>query len=168
MQRVLAFFKHSEATQCLRRTALCFQLTGGVEALVTASRKPTEPPIAVRLVKGAADHVVRDRLSRLLGAMPLDPSLELAAATGAVLATGADLVIRMGQFKEHPSRVVNMSMRWFPESFPTNCSLFLWADAGELDVGFGLVLQRLAWQGRAAPRAAVGPPSRRVALLTLS
>ena len=44
VQRVLAFFKHEEATQCLRRTALCFQLTGGVEALVTESKKPNEPP----------------------------------------------------------------------------------------------------------------------------
>ena len=151
--RVLSFFRHAEAAQCLRRTALCFQVTGGVEALVTASRKTTEPPIAVRLLRGAADEVVAHRVSRILGAMPLDPTLDLAAATGAVLGTGADVLIRMEQFKDYPTRIVRLSRKWCPERVDESCNFFLWASPEELDVGVGVPLQRLAWEGRSEMEA---------------
>ena len=35
LRNVKAFFEHTEAPQTLRRTSLAFQLTGGVEAMVS-------------------------------------------------------------------------------------------------------------------------------------
>ena len=146
VKRILAFFNHAEAGQLLRRTSLCFQITGGVEALVTAQRQPSEPPLAVRLCKGEADDLVRERLQRIFGCMPLDSFLQIGPAAGALLGTATDLYVRMGQFKEYPTRLVKMSLRWFPESSPTSCDDFLFAPESTLDVGVGVPLQRLAWQ----------------------
>ena len=63
MENVHAFFKKEEAWQLLRRVSIGFQLTGGVEALV--SRVPAEncsaatPPPIVRLCRGEADTLVK-------------------------------------------------------------------------------------------------------------
>ena len=79
---VQGFFSHLEAPHELRRASLVLQLTGGVEALTAARRTGTahgDEPVIVSLVKGRALDIVVARLRRILGAMHLDPTLELGA-----------------------------------------------------------------------------------------
>ena len=66
LKNVHAFFKHAEADQLLRRTSLSFQLTGGVEALVSTLPKAGEPPPMVRLCRNEATTLVQDRLRKIL------------------------------------------------------------------------------------------------------
>ena len=113
---------------------------------MTANRKPDVPPLAVPLCKGEADDLVCRRLQHILGSMPLDPSLEIGPAAGAAMATASDVLIRMGQFKDYPTRLVRMSRRWFPATCATSFDDLLLAPESTLDVGVGVQLQRLAWQ----------------------
>ena len=46
--KVHAFVEHAEARQPLRRLSLVFQLTGGVEALVSRLPRDNEPPPLIR------------------------------------------------------------------------------------------------------------------------
>ena len=62
---VQKFFRHTEAVQLLKRNCLTFQLTGGLEAIL--SEVPTEgriPPV-VRLSKGEATELLKVRIPRL-------------------------------------------------------------------------------------------------------
>ena len=137
VQRALGFFHHADASQNLRRLSLCQQLTGGVEALLTADRKPDAPPLAVRLCRGEARGLVRERLQRLIGRMHLDAALEVGPAAGAALATAVDLLLRLLQFEDYPILLCRMSRRWFPETCDWACGRFLAADEAALDGGVG-------------------------------
>ena len=70
--------------------------------------------------------------------MVLDPLLDCGAATGTLLATGADLVARVAQFEDYPTRLVCMSRRWFPEECYAHIGNFLTAPATALDVAAAL------------------------------
>ena len=113
---------------------------------MTANRNSNAPPLAVRHCKGEADHLNSKRLQRILGFMPLDPSLEIGPTAGAVIATASDLLIRMAQFKDYPSRLVRMLRRWFPDTCPAIFDEFLFAPKQSLDVVVSVQLQRLAWR----------------------
>ena len=98
---VQAFFRHEDAYQLLARTCLAFQLTGGVEALV--STNPAEdcdasrPPPVIRLLKGEADTIVKLRLQKIIRCIAAsdDPALDIGAATGVSLATAMELTVRL-------------------------------------------------------------------------
>ena len=64
-----AFFNHTEAPRTLRRTSLTFQLTGGVEAMVSEVPAAGKPLPMVRLCKNEAKLLVQDRLRTILRSM---------------------------------------------------------------------------------------------------
>ena len=62
------FFGHKEASQTLRRNSITFQISGGVESLLSEEPAAGKLPPAVRLCRNkAAVNVVHDRLRRIMG-----------------------------------------------------------------------------------------------------
>ena len=84
MNIVQNFFKHADARYTLAQTCLTFQLTGGVEAMLSENPKEGEPPPLVRLCKNEAVMMVEHRLRRIVGSIAAghDPDLDIGAAMG--------------------------------------------------------------------------------------
>ena len=147
LRNVNKCFNHSEAPQMLRRTSLCFQLTGGVEAMVSEVPAPGKPPPLVRLCNNEATKLVEARLRTLLGSMAAsDPSLDVGAASSSLLAVAVELELRMRQFSEYPALLCRMSKKWFPCGALSSVHAFLCTSPWKLDVGAGLPLHALAWE----------------------
>ncbi len=142
LKKIQDFFLNAEAMQALRRASLCLQLTGGVEAFMAT--KPEGDPPVVALVNGDAHNLVVARLSRLMGALPLDPQLDLAPATGGLLACAADLILRLDGYKRYPFLICRLCRTWHPHTFLRACAAFLKEPAEALDVGFSMQLMELA------------------------
>ena len=100
------------------------QLTGTVEAIM--SRKNNLPiPTAVLIVKGKLHEVVQSTLQALIGSLHLDPSLDIARATGAILGTAGDLFVRLDQYRyKYPYKSCLMCKVWFPGSYRANVEAF--------------------------------------------
>ena len=64
--------------------------------------KAAQPPRVVLLANGEAHRIVVGRLQRMLAVLHLDPKLELGPATGGLLGSGADLILRLNTYKEYP------------------------------------------------------------------
>ena len=147
---VQKFFRHTEAVQLLKRSCLTFQLTGGLEAIL--SELPTEgriPPV-VRLCKGEATELVNVRIRMLFKSIAAsdDPDLDVGEATGVLLAVSMELVVRMRRFSEYPIAVIRMSKTWFRDEGCTavdNVHAFLQVDVRQLDIGLSLQLRELAF-----------------------
>ncbi len=145
---VLAFCNHADAMQLLKRTAVSFQMTGGVEALVSTNHKPGTVPPIVRLRKGEADAIIKDRLQRIIRSIAAsdDPLLAVAPAVNTLMAVSMELTVRMKQFQGYPAIRCRMSKRYFPGCAAAgNVHTFLVTDEKQLDVGVGLQLHRYAW-----------------------
>ena len=145
LKAVLGFFAHPEAANTLRRTCLAFQLTGEVEAMMSANPSTGETPVLVRLACGEAGACVEQRCRHIWAHMGGDPVLEMAPAANVVLTTGMDLTLRMHLCMGYPVALVRMSKRWFPASYLRAVHNFLKEPVGRLDVGAGLQLHQLAW-----------------------
>ena len=117
MTIVQNFFKHADAGFTLRVTALTFQLTGGVEAMLSENPKEGEPPPLVRLCKNEAARMLEARLRGIVASIAAghDPDHDIGAAMGEL----------------YDERVIHS---------------FLTAPEDELDIGCGLQLQRRAWE----------------------
>ena len=100
--------------------------------------------MVVSLVKGAAQHVVQNRLRHIFAAMHLDPELDHGAAACALLATAADLVVRFRVFFLYPFKLAKLSKLWFPNDWLPSMLEFLREEKENLDIGVGLQLQTLA------------------------
>ena len=147
LKAVDSFFKHAEAPQTLRRTCLAFQLTGGVEAIVSANATTGEVPPVVRLCRGEATGCLERRCQDIFAAMATcDPSLELAPAVSTLLCTSLDLSIRMRACVDYPVALCRMSKKWFPGTYLASAHQFLRAATGALDVGAGAGLHAMAWE----------------------
>ena len=145
LRRVLSFFANPATPQYLRRTCLTLQLTGAVTSLTgTKDKSGAQSPMVVRLLHGEAHDMVQTRLSDIIGNMCDDPLLDAGAATGAVLATAIDLVIRMDQFRRYPCKLAAMCRRWNPHTYLTNILDFLKEPRENLDIGYSAQLQSLA------------------------
>ena len=166
LNNVHEFFRHGDAYQLLARVCLSFQLTGGVEALV--SRVPAEecdasrPPPVIRLLKGEADTVVKSRLRSIIRhiAASADPALDVGAATGVALATAMELTVRLKRFRGYPAALCKMSKTYFWHESMSNCHAFLNMNPDELDVGTGLQVFKLARRDRTELKAAIWLQSR--------
>jgi len=144
LKKVRAFFEDPNADQALRRSSLVLQLTGTVEAEMSKNLTGDEVPTAVRLVRRELHNLVELRLARMLGELHQDPTLDHVAATGALLGTAADLVLRLDDYLRYPLAVCRLCRRWFPTDFLKSCAAFLVEDAANLDFGFGLPFQVIA------------------------
>ena len=122
LKQIHYFFKHPEAPQTLRYTSLSFQLTGGVEAMVSQVPKTGQPPPMMRLCKNGAKELVDSRRRKIPCSMAAsdDPSLDIGAATAPLLATAMELVIRMRQLTGYPSALCRLSRKWFPNGIMGN------------------------------------------------
>ena len=145
---VLNFFKHGEAADLLRRTALGFQLTAGIEALVSEVPKEGRDPLIVRLNKNAAVNIVQKRLRRIVASMAAgdDPDLDVGAAAGVLFAVAMELILRMQRFKQYPLALCRLSKSHFPTEKMKHISEFLHASTEELDVGCGMQIHKRAWE----------------------
>ena len=142
------FYKHLEARQLMKRISLTFQLTGGVEALLSEVPKEGQTPPAVRLCCNAAVLLVHERLWRIVGSMAAgdDPELDIGATVGVLLAVSMELIIRMRRFQEYPFALCRLSKKHFPVEQITHIHSFLNTPADRLDVGCGLQINRRAWE----------------------
>ena len=155
LRAVEAFFKHAEAPQLLRRTCLAFQLTGGVEAMVSANPTTGEVPTLVRLARGDAHQLLERRCQDMFGAMAAcDPSLALGPAVTTLLCAAMDMCVRMDAVIDYPVALCRMAKRWFPHTFLTSVHGFLREPAERLDAGVGAPLQALAWRKGTSEMAA--------------
>ena len=144
IKRVSHWFSKTASAQALRRDSLVLQLTSAMEAFMSTDPKEGDPPIVVAIQQGQAHDLLNHRLQDLLEVVHNDPDLNLAAATGALLATAANVIARLNEYKKYPYKFVIMCRKWFPVTYTRAVTHFLKAPAGELDVGFGLQLQGLA------------------------
>ena len=127
---------------------MVLQLSGGVEALTASIPKEGELPLAVSLAKGAVHEIVVNRLRRLLAIMSSDAVLELGPTTGRLLATAADLKLRIEVFTKYPFSLCFLYRQWFPVKLLQSILEFLNEREEKLDVGVGLQLQGLGWAER--------------------
>ena len=74
-----------------------------------------------------------------------DPSLDLGAATSALLSTAMYMHVRLQQFTDYPLRLCLMSKKWFPATLLISVHAFLVTSPDLLDVGVGAQLHQLAW-----------------------
>lgn len=146
LRAVHGFFQHPDAPQTLRRACLAFQLTGGVEALVSANPSTGEAPPLVRLVREEAADCLELRLQDIfVRLVRCDPSLDVAPAVSVLLTTAMDMFLRVRAFLDYPIALVRMSKRWFPYSYLGAIHDFLSKRVEQLDVGAGAQLHELAW-----------------------
>ena len=150
LRKVQKFFKDHAGLQALRRASLAFQLTGGVEGFM-ARKSRGDVPAVVALVKGEVHQIVIQRLQRIIGALHLDPHLDLAAALGVLLACASDLLLRLDTYRRFPFKLCLMCRVWSQRQSRTEvdpykraCVEFIRADPAILDVGCSLPLQELA------------------------
>ena len=172
LELVLKFFKHADAGQTLRRCSLTFQLTGSVEALLseTVEKKdpnnpdgPPLPPLVVRLCKNAAVQVVQGRMRDIACSIAAydDPDLDIGAATGTLVATSMELIIRLARFKDYSFALCRMSKTYFPVEKLRHIHAFLHTVPEQLDTGCGLIIHNRAWEEgdeQAATRWLLSPP----------
>ena len=147
---VQKFFRHTEAVQLLKRNCLTFQLTGGLEAILSEVPMEGRVPPVVRLCKGEAMTLVQVRLQMMFSSIAAsgDPDLNAGEATGVLLAVSMELVVRVRRFSEYPIAVIRMSKTWFQDEGCTavdNVHAFLQVDVRQLDVGLSLQLRELAF-----------------------
>ena len=145
---VMKFFRHEEALHLLQRVSLSFQLTGKVEAMVSTSPAANKPPPMVLLCRGDAARLVKDQHQKILRSIASsdDPTLNIEAATGVLLAVAMELIIRLAKLAGYPAALCKMSKRWFPDrEAALHVHEFLKTDPDQLDVGVGLQLHKLAW-----------------------
>ena len=130
LRNAKAFFNHAEAPPTLRRTSLTFQLTGGVEAMISEVPVEGKPPPLVRLCRNEATLLVEDRLRKILSGMAAssDPVLDVGAAASSLVAVAMELAIRMRQFAAYPAALCRMSKKWFPYGVLSNVHSFLATD----------------------------------------
>jgi hypothetical protein len=151
---VLAFFKHPQAPQALRRASLVLQLTGGVEALTSSKVERGARPVMVKLCNGDVHDLVATRLQRLLGVMHMDTALEIGPALAGLLATTIDICLRFDVFTRYPFRICRLSKKWFPHTWLQAIYTFLHEPPERLDLGVGQQLHSLAW-GQGSEAAAI-------------
>ena len=144
MKRVKIFFGRPAAAQALRRASLVLQLTAGVEAFMSAQPQAGDPPTVVALQQGKAHEVLESRLQHLLKVLHYDPDLNVAAATGALVGTAADLTARLNAYLLCPYKFVRLCRRWFPSTYCGSVTSFLQEPSCKLDVAFSAPLQSLA------------------------
>ena len=77
------------------RHPLVLQLTSVVETFMRTKPKEGEPPIVAQIHMGRLGRILNEKLQTLLDVAHYDPHLDLAAATGALLETAADLNARL-------------------------------------------------------------------------
>ena len=148
LNNVLKFFKGDDAGQTLRRSCLNFQLTGGVEALLSeVAPKKDQPPLVVRLCNNAAVDVVQGRMRMIACSIAAgdDPDLDIGPATGILVATSMELILRMVRFKDYPFALCRLSNKYFPADKLRHINVFLNTKPEQLDVGCGLQIHARAW-----------------------
>ena len=110
-----------------------------------SNQPPTvKTPKIVEIQQGKLHELLNTKMQRLLDVAHYDPDLDLAAATGALLGTAGDVNARLDFYMQYPYAFVKMIRKWFPMTYKHAITVFLKADAGDLDAGFSLVLQCLA------------------------
>ena len=144
LKRVSHWFPKPASPQALRRDSLVLQLTSAMESFMSTNPKEGDVPIVVAIQQGKAHDLLNNRLQHLLEVVHYDPDLNLAAATGALLATATNVIARLNEYKKYPYKFVTMSSKWFPVTYGHAITKFLAAPADDLDVGFSLQLQGLA------------------------
>ena len=98
----------------LCRASLVLQLTSVVETFMSATNKEADPPTVMQIHQGKLHGLLNAKLQQLLDVLHYDPDLDLAAATGALLETTADLNARLYVYKLYPYTFVKMIGKWFP------------------------------------------------------
>ena len=94
IQQVLGFMRAPNTPQVLRRSCLALRLTGAITSFT--ARKDTAVPMLVQLAQGQGHELVGQSSRGALGSLRRDGGLDVAAATGALLATAMGLHARLG------------------------------------------------------------------------
>ena len=141
--KVKAFLNDPATMQFLRRTCLAMQLTAHVQNICAQIQHDVEP-FLVRLAKGAVHETVSNDLKRVLLALHLDADLDVSAAAALLLGKTTEFCLRFQQYREWPYRAWTLCREFNPEGYIVSCMDFVQMPSEDLDVGFGLELQRLA------------------------
>ena len=91
---------------------------------MSTNPKEGDVPIVVAIQQGKAHDLLNHRLQHLLEVVHYDPDLNLAAATGALLATAANVIARLNEYKKYPYKFVTMCSKWFPVTHGRAITLF--------------------------------------------
>ena len=147
IRAVESFFKDAEAPQTLRRASMAFQLTGGVEAMVSTKPDTGDTPVVVRLLRGEAATCLEQRCANMFEAMSTcDPSLDIVPAVNVLVTTAMDMNLRVGAFVDYPIALCRMSKKFFSHlNISTTVHDFLATPVEKLDVGVGAQLHAMAW-----------------------
>ena len=149
LELVTKFFKHADAGQTLKRCCLNFRLTGGVEALLSETlQQEDQSPLVVRLCKNAAVTVVQGRMRSIACSIAAydDPDLDIGPATGTLVATSMELILRLARFKGYPFALCLMSNKYFPVEKLKHIHVFLNLAPEQLDFTCGLIIHNRAWE----------------------
>lgn len=124
INNVLNFLGHDESYQTLATGCMTFQLTSGVETMVSEVPKDRhdryEPPPIVRLCNDAAVDIVHARLRKIMASMAAgdDQALDVGATTNVILAVSMELIIRMRRFQEYPFALCLLSKKTLSRQTP--------------------------------------------------
>ena len=124
LKRVSHWFSKPASSQALRRDSLVLQLTSAMESFMSTNPKEGDVPIVVAIQQGKAHDLLNHRLQHLLEVVHYDPDLNLAAATGALLATATNVIARLNEYKKYPYKFVTMCSKWFPATHRRAVTLF--------------------------------------------
>lgn len=106
------------------------------------------PPLVVRLCNNAAVQVVHDRMRNIARSLAAydDPELDIGPATGTLVATSMELILRLARFKDYPFALCLMSNIYLPVEKLNNIRAFLNVVPEQLDIGCGLIIHNRAWE----------------------
>ena len=142
-----------ESVQYLKRTALCFRVSGKLLDMSASTVDKGETPMIVQFASGAARKAVDKELSKVFNNLHHDLALDIVAAVSALVGTAMDLILRFRQYEERPYTDVLMCRR-YNVYYVAEIAAFLRAPERDLDDPFSLALRRCAESmgGEAAAR----------------
>ena len=111
LTKALTFYKKPEATQLLRRTSLAMRLTGVMTVIASTNDTEDVEPMIVRVCKGEFHALLQERWESIVGAIHGDASLHIGATMSVLIATEADLILRLAPNLGYPNQVCFLCKR---------------------------------------------------------
>ena len=145
--KVCAFLEAPDARLQLCIACLCFRLTT-VATSMTAKKNAGMPttPLLVQLARGDVTRKTLAQLHIILENISQDPALssDVGLVVERLLVTMGDLVLRFGQYRNFPCRVVLLSRKFHPGGFYAEALNLLTGDPDKLDRGYSLLVRQEA------------------------
>ena len=142
---VQTFWGMPQTPSDLRKAAVCLRVTSYCLNLVSQKRQGPGQ-VLVSLARGQVQQKTGRLVSELLRGLLDDPQLAAGSTLVALLATFGQLLLRLRQYQQYPTKLWALSKDLNSAGWAEACLEFVHVDVKELDGGYSYLLQREAWR----------------------